>query len=44
MKDTTTNSDFFVLYEPTDYKNSDKIFWIVPQNEEEEKILERSLH
>lgn len=40
MKDTTTNSDFLVLYEPTDYKNSDKIFWIVPQNEEEEKILE----
>ena len=36
----TENLDFCVLYRPDDYKNSDKIFWIVPQNEEEKNILE----
>lgn len=33
-------SEHCVLYEPDDFRNSDKIFWIVPQNDEEKNILE----
>lgn len=30
----------FLMYQPNDYENSDKIFWVYPQNEVEIRILD----
>jgi len=30
----------FLMYQPNDYENSDKIFWVYPQNEVETRILD----
>lgn len=34
------DGDQFYCYQPDDYKGSEKIFWVYPQNEVETKILE----
>lgn len=36
----TEDGNQFVVYQPDDYSESDKIFWVWPQNETEKKILE----
>lgn len=35
-----TKDGMFLLYHPDDYKHSDRIFWVYPQNDIERKILE----
>ena len=36
----TEDGNQFVVYQPDDYTESDKIFWVWPQNETEKRILE----
>lgn len=36
----TKDGNQFLLYQPDDYTESDKVFWVWPQNETEKRILE----
>ena len=36
----TEDGMHFLMYQPNDYGNSDKIFWVYPQNEVETRILD----
>lgn len=36
----TEDGNQFVLYQPDDYTESDKVFWVWPQNETEKRVLE----